>query len=275
MKSLLKITFLLSFIIMFFGCKKDDLVYIAKFTSDDSLSKLAFVKFFHLSPNFPSITKTTDNINLVINRTTLVSSPIAYNGFFPSALNNYVIVNAGNSTIDLLARSLSNADTIVKSWTFNFEAGKYYTIAITDSIFNVVNPTSPIINDIDVNTANQNKFKLRIAHLCLNDTVGKKIDVYSVKQNANLFTNIAIGQVSEFKEFNFFSTTLISSVATTYNLIDSIYIRRAGTNFNLAGPFVNTTLPFIGLKSFTLFYRGNGNLTTGTRPRGVFLNSNN
>ena len=80
-------------------------------------------------------------------------------------------------------------------------------------------------------------FKLRFIHNVLNDTVGKNVDVYSIKLQINIFRDIASNTVTEFKELAFIRTTI-----STYNKVDTFIVRKAGGTFEL-GRLVTASNP--------------------------------
>ena len=93
-------------------------------------------------------------------------------------------------------------------------------------------------------------------HAVLNDTLGKNVDVYSTRLNANIFSNIAPGTTTAF-------------VSEPYNFVsDTIIVKRAGINFELARISTVAT-PIQRQRAYTLIYKGNAANTTAPKGRSL------
>ena len=102
----------------------------------------------------------------------------------------------------------------------------------------------------------QYQIGLRFVHAILNDTAGKTVDLYSVKNAANIYENVGATAATGFEKKPQYSN-------------DTLIVRRAGTNFELARINGLSTLPG---RSYSLVYRGNGKVTTSTaKPRGLVV----
>lgn len=252
------------FITVFFvNCTKNDINYIAKFDSNNNSS---FIKLIHISPNLTTL-NILDSINIKVDDKLIFANFITYGGLFPSLVNNYFIITSGSHKITILSKTKQKIDTILKNINYDFEANSYYSLIINDGILN--SNQAQIIKDINIEpSTNLNVFKIRFLHLVLNDTVGKNIDIYSIKLKLNIFQNISSNTITDFKELPFIKSTL-----TPYNEIDTFIVRRTGIGYELARLITNSNpAPLQSFKTYSLIYRGNA---VGTvKAKGLFLYSN-
>ena len=63
---------------------------------------------------------------------------------------------------------------------------------------------------------------MRFVHAIWNDTAAKNVDIFSVRNNATIFSGRSAGSASTFTPLNYFTTS------------DTLIVRRAGTTFALA-----------------------------------------
>ena len=98
-------------------------------------------------------------------------------------------------------------------------------------------------------------YNIRFVHTVLNDTLGKTIDIYSTRNAKNIFTAVKPSSVTSYSKYPFNSL-----------LSDTLYVRRSGTLINLAT--LNGQI-FADQRTYTLYYRGNGSLTTGIKARSL------
>ena len=250
--------------IIFINCSKNNTNYIASFDNNINSS---FIKLIHFSPNLTTI-NVLDSINIKLDDNYLFANFITYGGIFPSLVNSYFKVTPGMHQLTILSKTKLKTDTILKTITYNFEKDNYYSILINDNILK--SNTTPIIKDGNITPIlNLNMFKIRFIHSVLNDTVGKNVDVYSIKLKKNIFENIASSTISDFKELQFIPSTI-----TPYNEIDTFIVRRTGLSNELARLVTNSSpAPLQDYKTYTLIYRGNA--TGTTKSKGLFLYSNN
>ncbi|MBS1565631.1 MAG: hypothetical protein JST39_14675, partial [Bacteroidetes bacterium] len=108
---------------------------------------------------------------------------------------------------------------------------------------------------------------LRLMHAVLNDTVGKTVDLFSYAKNTTIFTGIKPGQ-----------TTAFSAVGYNYQTPDTFYVTRSGVPAAtpLSSRLILAKLLFVPIstgavpqRTFTLYYKGDGNLTSGTKARSL------
>lgn len=119
----------------------------------------------------------------------------------------------------------------------NLQTAKLYTIFLYDTITSPKQLTVP--TEVYIPTGNP-VGRLRFANFIYNTSDVPAVDVFSVKQNTNVFTNIPRNQVTGFISF-------------PAAINDTLYIRQTGTTTNIIGvlgfnPTVN--------RSYTMIYRG-------------------
>lgn len=150
----------------------------------------------------------------------------------------------------LVRDTLSTTTQVPLSFAQNFQFGKSYTIFTYDTI------TSPLQKTVqtDIVIPSDTTARLRFANFVYNPTaLPSAFDIFSVKRNANIFTNVQLTDVTGY-------------IPIASNINDTFYIRPAGTTTNLqnvsATPVPNTlvniqaTLNPVAKRSYTLIFRG-------------------
>ncbi len=232
------------------SCKKETDTK-AVFTSAESG---AFVRIIHAAPFVRQTFGIPDSLNVIINNVKANGPWVTYAGQFPASGTNfgYASVPSGLLNVKLTAGGIVNTDSIpLTLFTKVVNVGQYYTIIITNNVKSTNDSSRIILQDNYTKPSNGN-YSIRFVHAVLNDTVGKNIDVYSTRRNANIYNNIKPGQIVNFQNFPYNS-----------QLSDTLYVRRAGTLQNL----VQATGSFGNQRAYTLIFRGDANLTTGTKVR--------
>jgi hypothetical protein len=240
------------------ACKKD----FTKFTNEPLfIGDQAFLRVMHVSPNFRAVQNKPDSFNIYVGANKINGSLFTYNGAFPATAinsNTYAAVPSGSQAIRLSLQGVNNIDSVtIMQLDKNLEAGKYYTFFITDSL--KAQQDRIWVNDINFLPTDTSQFKVRFAHMILNDTAGKKVDVYSFRQAANIFTNISPGTVTDYV-----------AIATP-SIIDTISVRRTGTGFELARL---NGVSYVKTRLYTILFKGSPGLTTGTKARSVIVYNN-
>lgn len=186
-----------------------------------------------------------DNVNVTGSTGVMFYNPTSGSPSFPNTVYGFA-VNAGSRTITI--RDTSSASTqIPVTFTYNFEAGKNYTVFTYDSItrakYKLVE--TPIVIPADDTTA-----MLRFANMITYPTAPPNVDIYSVKKKGNIFTNIPLGAITNY-------------VPVRSSVIDTFYVRIAGstTNLTLNGTTATVTIQQItanltAKRSYTLIFRG-------------------
>ncbi len=178
---------------------------------------------------------------IFINGVRTNGTTVAYGTTFPTSSYAFAVFPGSNG--------INVRDTLVTStqlqnqFTHTFEAGKSYTLFTYDTI------TAPkkIIVENNFEIPADSSARLRFANLIYNPTAVANVDVFSFKSQTNVFTNIPVGNVTNFVPFN--SATL-----------DTLYVRETGTSIQLAKLAVNLNRK----RSYTAVYRGSHRSTTKT-----------
>jgi len=240
-------------ILLFSACQKETKTK-ADFTTTEGN---AFIRVVHVAPSFRQVFNAPDSFNIYVNGAKVNSPFLTYLSIFPSPFNAYFAVQPGLQQIKVSVHGFASANpdsTLITSFTKLFTTGQYYTLLVTDSIKSPRDSSQMFLPDV-YSKPSPGNYSLRFVHAVWNDTTGKNIDIFSARRNANIYNNIKPGQILPF-------------ITLPYNtqLNDTLYVRRAGTLFNLS------ILNNIGLSNqrvYTLVYRGNGDLTTTNKARSL------
>jgi hypothetical protein len=233
-----------------------------KLTSDSS-NQFAYVRIVDVAPNFNVVAGIKDSFNLFIGSNKINNANLTYNTFFPvGTAPLYVAIPAGNQLFRFEQNPYVKADSAapanIYSITRKLEAGKYYSNIVTDS-FKSTNTAKQMFIEDNFTAPENGKFGIRFIHAVHNDTaVGKTVDVYSTKQKANIFTNVAAGSATGFLYFPIPTTTGG----------DTVILRRSGTLYEIAK--ISGMTQSSG-RVYSLLYRGTatGVLTSSTKYRGL------
>ncbi len=259
-KSLQHIIFgALVFVVGLAACNKDT-TYIADPVSSRSD---AFIKFLHVSPSLATITGQADNVTLLYldaksnTYSKITGTPLVYEKYFPTTTNAYATIPTGLQTIKFSLAAVNQKDSMeLFLKKVQIDAGKYYSFIITDSIKSETNSKAMFLQD-DLLTLGSTQIGMRFVHAIWNDTAAKNVDIFSVRNNANIFSGRIAGTASTFTPLNYFTTS------------DTLIVRRAGTTFALA---TLNSANFTPGRNYTLVYKGNGAVTTTTaKPRSLFI----
>jgi len=150
----------------------------------------------------------------------------------------------------LVRDTLSAATQLPLSFAGNFQANKQYTIFLYDTINAPKQKT--VITDIVIPA--DSSARIRFANFVYNPTAVPAIDVYSFNKGANIFTNVAVTDVTNFISYPSRLTTP-----------DTLYIRETGSTTNIIKFAMNLTFK----RNYTLIYRGSHR---GTRIATLFTN---
>jgi hypothetical protein len=247
------------------SCQKEYTVH----ASEESTAGMAFLKIIHASPNFRALTGQQDTFNIYIGGLKVNGATFTYNSIFPAAgTNTYMAVEPGLKEIRLTVPGVVKTDSVnIYSFNKQMEAGKYYTFMITDSINAASRDSSRIFVEDSYSTPPAGYISIRFIHTVMNDTVDKKVDLFSYAKNSTIISNVSRDSVSSY-------------ISLGYNLqtVDTFYVTRAATSGTALSARIIlakqafTTTNIVGAtdqRCFTLYYKGNGNLTTGTKPRAL------
>lgn len=176
---------------------------------------------------------------------------------FPSSAHAASLPIGINS---ILIRDTASATTQQPlAFAENFQGGNRYTIFVYDTI------TSPKQKTVQTNIVipADTSARLRFANFTYTPDNPGTFDIFSVKRNSNVFTNIALTDVTGF-------------IPYASGITDTFYIRQNGTTVNLQNRNPTTgvmsdilaTLNPAAKRSYTLIFRG-GFRTTATNATTV------
>lgn len=252
-----KITFyhsvIAAIIFTVFACTKDNTMQ-AGFQTNDGTG--AYLRVIHVAPSFRAVFNQADSFNVFVNGSKVNGSFLTYASMFPASTSNnaYFTVPSGSATVKFSVAGTVNPDSIaIVSFPATLSAATWYTMLVTDS--------SRILLDDSYTKPAAGVATLRFINTVMNDTAGKAVDIYSKGLGTNLFSNVKPGG----QPTAFINTPAINPIpANVVGLTDTLIVRRAGTTFALAQ--LNGT-SFLFQRAYTLYYRGSGSLTSGTKAR--------
>lgn len=223
------------FTLALFACKKDMTLF---HTEQQDLSKKALVKVY-------SATLGATRNYVYFDNLPVTGAGLAYGGLFPS-VSFYAAIDAGTKNVEIKDTLITTKQTPAK-FSSKFEAGKYYTIFTYDTL----TATKQIAVEDKLVVPADTTARIRFANLIYSRTTIPAVDVYSVKRQANVFTNIPVAGVTDF-------------IPYASDISDTLFVRAAGTSTNLTQ--LNALLPR-EKRSYTVVFRGVYQLTTGTLAR--------
>jgi hypothetical protein len=171
----------------------------------------------------------------------------------------------------LVSDTLSTTTQIPLSFAQNLQGGKTYTMFLYDTI------TAPKMKLVETNIEipSDTTARIRFANMVYTPTAIPAVDIFPVKRNANIFTNVQISDVTGF-------------IPIATGVTDTFYIRPTGTTTNIQNFRAATqTVPAANLdilatltptikRSYTLVFRGGFRASTTTnttvRSLSVFIN---
>jgi hypothetical protein len=193
----------------------------------------------------------------VIGPAGITGTPLVYGATLPSIPSNFTVTSGFRAF--LIRDTLSTTTQPPMSFAENFQAGSYYTIFMYDTVNSPKQKTvtNHIIIPDDTTT------RIRFANFIFSKTAVPNVDLFSVKRNANVFTNVPVTDVTGYIPHP-------SSSRTVEN--DTLYVRETGTSNLLAT--LNGFAP-IRKRSYTLVFRGRYQSTSGTPIRTLSSFSSN
>ncbi len=225
-------------LIAFASCSKDYTDTTSITTVD--LSKQVFVKVFSAT------TGATRNYVYLPTPTSFIplsgGTALAYGGTMP-ATSTYFAINEGQNSI-LIKDTLSTTTQAQIFTVATLTRGKYYSLFTYDTTVSI--KTKLVEDNIVVPT--DTTARLRFANFVRSGSAIPNFDIYSKNLNANIYTNVALNDVTAF-------------IPYASNVSDSLYIRSTGTSTNVIGMSI-TPAP---KRSYTILFRGRYD-ATGTSP---------
>ena len=230
--------FMLALLIAAVSCTKKTGRDVAKESSN--FSNKTLVQLFNATVN-------SANAQLYIDNNQVTGTAVAYGAVFPSSAYAF--------QVDPGLRSFSIRSTTTTHVPINFsenmEAGKNYTIFMYDTITSAKQLTA--MNNIVIPSDTTSRIKF--ANFIHNNTDVPAVDVFSVRRNENIFTNIHKTEVTDYIPF-----------AAAMPVTDTLLIRETGTTIQLAA--LNGFNP-TRKRSYTVIYRGSHR---GTKTVSSFIN---
>lgn len=148
----------------------------------------------------------------------------------------------------LIKDTLASSTQPQLSFGENLQAGSYYTIFTYDTVNAIKQST--VTNNIVI--PSDTTARIRFANFPYSPTNPALVDVFSYNLNANVFSNIALNQVTDY-------------ITYASNKVDTLYIRPAGTGVNLVNKTSATVATPVAVKlainptpkrSYTLIFKG-------------------
>lgn len=230
------ITIALASMIMLAACEKE---YKSLLTEETNLGNTAFVKFHNAIIN-------SNRTYIYSDMVPLNGATIAYGGLFPSLSPSYTALAAGTRAI-AIRDTLAPSTQYPISFNAPMTAGTFYTIFAYDSL-NA--PKYKVIQD-NIQVFNDTAARVRFANFPFSTTAIPNVDIFSQKQQANVFTNISTAAVTDFISFR-------------ANISDTLFVRPTGTTTNLTQ--LNGLVP-TAKRNYTVIFRGSYRTTAGAAAR--------
>lgn len=172
---------------------------------------------------------------------------------FPSGTGTYASAITTGVRAFVVRDTLSATTQIPLSFAENMMPGKNYTIFVYDTITTPKQKT--VLTDIVI--PSDTTARIRFANFIYNPVAVPAIDIFSFNRNANIFTNVAVTDVTGFIPY--------PSGLTSPTNPDTLYVRETGTLINI----LKVPLTLTQKRSYTLVYRGSHR---GTRLTSLFTN---
>ena len=179
---------------------------------------------------------------------------LAYTGQFPASPNTSFQVAPGLRAFEIRDTLRTSAQPRLV-FAENLQTNTYYTIFQYDTMTSTKQKT--VLTKIQF--PNDGTARIRFANFAYSPNAIPAIDIFSVKRNANIFSNVAVTDVTEF-------------VSVPAGIVDTFWVRVAGTGTNLlnytpAQPTANPPVPSLPVsfgvimtpavnRSYTLVFRG-------------------
>lgn len=245
----------LSVCFLYLSCAKNNPELVSP--TDNDFNNKSFIQVYNASVG------STRNY-VYVDASPVTGAPFAFGGTFPSTPANYA-VTAGFREF-LIKDTLSTSTQPQMSFSENFQASKYYTIFMYDTLNAIKQKTvlSNIVIPADTTA------RLRFANFIYNPVaLPNSFDIFSVKRNANIFSNVRETEVTDFIPF-------------ASALTDTFYIRFNGNSANLQN--VDTTgkptivnvqsiLTPTRLRNYTMIFRGSYRSTNNKTSTGSAISS--
>ena len=195
---------------------------------------------------------------IYVDGTPVNGAQLVYGATFPSTPSNFAIASG---TRAFLIRDTSSTILVQPAMSFGeiLAGNNYYTIFMYDTVTNPQHKT--VLNNIII--PDDTTSRIRFANFIFTKTAVPNVDLFSVRRNANVFTNVQITDVTNYIPHP-------SSSKTVEN--DTLRVFETGTANLLAT--LNGFVP-VRKRSYTLIFRGRYQSTSGTPIRTLSSFSSN
>ncbi|MEO7984575.1 MAG: hypothetical protein ABI688_10880 [Bacteroidota bacterium] len=215
---------------MYISCVKGAPDKVA--VTDSDFSNKALVQVFVATVN------ATRNY-IYVDNAPVNGAPIVSGSIFPAVGTGFNLTGGVRSFLVRDTQTITTPVTtqIPLNFAQNLQAGKHYSVFLYDTITTPKQKT--VVDNIVIPT--DTTAKIRFANFIYNPTIVPAVDVFSFYRNINIFTNVAVTDVTDFVAYPSRLT------------LDTLYIRETGTmNLLLKIPITLLTPK----RSYTLVYRG-------------------
>lgn len=171
----------------------------------------------------------------------LTGAALAIGSTFPSGVS-YSAIDPGNRTLTIKDTLLTSTQ-VPLTFQSNFEAGKYYSVFVYDTLNNI---KYKVVEDKFI-VPSDTTATMRFANLIYSSTPVPNVDVFSKNLNKVIFQNVAVGQVTDF-------------IAMPTRVADSFFVQTTGTSTRLAGLLYTPQ----SQRVYTMVFRGSYKTATGT-----------
>ena len=215
------------------GCDKID-----SLQQRGDIASGASIKAMHLSPDAPAANLMVDDIKTVgVLSSTAIESGLVFGNIFPSLSGGYAFVPAGTHTVSAKVPGSSAVlpGQTITSKSVNLEQGKFYTVALVDSLSKL----EAVIIEDNLNIPDTSKSYFRIANFMMKGTADVEITSSTIPGYSFQKNGIAYKAASNFDTLS----------AGTYKIL----LRANGSSTRLDS--ITAFAPANGRK-YTLYTRG-------------------
>jgi hypothetical protein len=229
-------TLLFAAVLTFTACEKSfDVIPTQKSDfSNDALVQV-FVPMMNANRNVLSVDGQKQSAGLITTGT-----------LFPAIVNSvslYTSIPAGQPNF-LMRDTLATTTQVPLNFSANLEGGKKYMLFVYDTI---TSPKQKIV-ETTIQNSQPGSCRMRFANFVYNPTPIPAVNVFSSSRNANIFTNVNVGDVTSFIDYPVIAandTLFVRPVGSTTNLTSLTFVGGFPANFNYTyvfrGSFRNVT----------------------------------
>lgn len=268
MKKLIFYIFIATSLVGIYSCSKSTDANAPYTSVDPNSITTSYLKVVHASSNFATIFGVPDAFNVIVNGTKINSPFLSYAGtsIFPLVGSGYgyVSIPSGAVQIKLSTNGTLTGDSIAfKIYSKTVNPGQFYTFLLTDSALTGNAKKEMFIRD-STPVALPGYYNLRFINAVGSDsatisTGTTTVDVWSYSRNALLWQKIGVD-----------SATAFQLLGTNVSVVDTLYVTRTPASGTppLSGRVVLAKLALAPLsRNYTIYYKGDGTQTSGTKVR--------